>query len=207
LPFFKLLKKKGLIQWTPEAEAALENLKRYLASPPILVTPKRAKPLLLYVAAMTQVVSAVLVAEREEVLGKAMLEPNAGGCPAQPTNESPPPEANGALAGREPPDANGQWRLVQCPVYFVSTVLRDGRERYPEVEKLLLGVFLASRKLRHYFEAHRVMVVTLFPLERVLHNRSTMGRIAEWSLELSDFDLHFTNTTTIKSRVDANPRT
>ena len=40
LPFFKVLKKAGLVKWTPEAEAALQDLKRYLSSTPILVAPK-----------------------------------------------------------------------------------------------------------------------------------------------------------------------
>ena len=34
LPFFKVLKKAGPVKWTPEAEAALQDLKRYLSSPP-----------------------------------------------------------------------------------------------------------------------------------------------------------------------------
>src|SRR5664279_3326826 len=59
LPFFKLLKKTGPINWTPEAEAALQDLKRYLATPPILVAPKPKEPLLLYIAWTNQVVSAV----------------------------------------------------------------------------------------------------------------------------------------------------
>ena len=40
LPFFKVLKKAGPVKWTPEAEAALQDLKRYLSSTPILVAPK-----------------------------------------------------------------------------------------------------------------------------------------------------------------------
>jgi hypothetical protein len=51
LPFFKLLKKPGPVQWTPEAKAALQDLKEYLASPPTLVAPKPNELLLLYVAA------------------------------------------------------------------------------------------------------------------------------------------------------------
>ena len=51
LPFFKLLKKSGPVQWTPEAEEALQSLKSYLASPPILVAPVDKEPLLLYIAA------------------------------------------------------------------------------------------------------------------------------------------------------------
>ena len=40
LPFFKILKKAGPMEWTPEAEAALQDLKKYLSSTPILVAPK-----------------------------------------------------------------------------------------------------------------------------------------------------------------------
>ena len=66
MPFFKFLKKKGPVEWTPEAEEALRNLKQYLSSPPVLAAAQPGEPLLLYVAATTQVVSAVLIAEREE---------------------------------------------------------------------------------------------------------------------------------------------
>ena len=65
LPFFKILKKAGPMEWTPEAEAALQDLKKYLFSMLILVVPRPQEPLLLYLAATNQVVSAVLVAQRE----------------------------------------------------------------------------------------------------------------------------------------------
>ena len=65
LPFFKILKKAGPIEWTPEAEAALQDLKKYLSSTPVLVAPRPQEPLLLYLAATNQVVSAALVAQRE----------------------------------------------------------------------------------------------------------------------------------------------
>lgn len=76
LSFFKLLKKSRPVEWTPEAEATLQDLKKHLASPPILVVPKPSERLLLYVAATTQVVSAALVAEREEDLGIEESTPN-----------------------------------------------------------------------------------------------------------------------------------
>ena len=62
LPFFKILKKVGPVKWTPEAEAALRDFRRYLSSTLILVSPKPQEPLLLYLAATNQVVSAALVA-------------------------------------------------------------------------------------------------------------------------------------------------
>ena len=79
-PFFKILKKAGPVKWTPEAEAALQDLKRYLSSTPILVAPKPREPLLLYLAATNQVVSAALVVQRE-LEGEAAVgaEPSDGG--------------------------------------------------------------------------------------------------------------------------------
>ena len=50
------------MEWHLEADAALQNLKKYLSSTPVLVAPKPQEPLLLYLAAMNQVVSAALVA-------------------------------------------------------------------------------------------------------------------------------------------------
>ena len=37
MPFFKIMKRSSPFKWTPEAAVALEELKRYLVSPPILV--------------------------------------------------------------------------------------------------------------------------------------------------------------------------
>lgn len=52
--------------WRQEAQKALDHLKHLLANAPVLVFPDEGEKLLLYVAATTQVVSAVLVVEREE---------------------------------------------------------------------------------------------------------------------------------------------
>jgi hypothetical protein len=72
LPLYRLLKKLKHFSWTLEAEEALAKLKATLSNSPILVPPTPEEPLLLYVAATTQVVSAVLVVERAEE-GHALL--------------------------------------------------------------------------------------------------------------------------------------
>jgi hypothetical protein len=66
LPLYHLLKKSKHFSWTLEAEEALTKLKAMLSNPPILVSPAMGEPLLLYVAATTQVVSATVVVERAE---------------------------------------------------------------------------------------------------------------------------------------------
>jgi hypothetical protein len=49
---------------------------------------------------------------------------------------------------------------VQHPVYFISEVLGPSKIRYPKVQKVLYAVLLTTRKLRHYFDDHKVIVVT-----------------------------------------------
>ena len=66
LPLYHLLKKAKRFSWTPEAEEALDSLKKTLTYAPVLVPPQSAEPLLLYVVVTTQVVSATVVAERPE---------------------------------------------------------------------------------------------------------------------------------------------
>ena len=71
LHFFELMKKKGPFEWTPEADRAFQDLKRYLTSPPVLVAPRPLKPLVLYLAATPCSASAALVAVREEHQAKS----------------------------------------------------------------------------------------------------------------------------------------
>ncbi len=73
----------------------------------------------------------------------------------------------------ERPEEN-QEHLVQRSTYFVSEVLTESKQRYPHYQKLAYGVFLASRKLRHYFQEHPITVVSTAPMrEEHLVQRST----------------------------------
>jgi hypothetical protein len=67
------------------------------------------------------------------------------------------------------------------------------------VHKLLYVVLIASRKLRHYFQAHKISVVTSYPLRAVLHNPNVTDNIAKWAAELAEFELDFIAHHAIKS--------
>jgi hypothetical protein len=84
LPFFKLLWKSGPFVWTEDAEEAFQELKRYLTSPPEMVAPEPGEPLLLYIAATSEAVSMVLVAEWPDPYSTRELESSfAGGSGSQ----------------------------------------------------------------------------------------------------------------------------
>jgi ribonuclease HI len=55
--------------------------------------------------------------------------------------------------------------------------------------------------LCHYFQAHRIVVVTSFPLRAILHNSNATGNIAKWVVELAEFQLDFQPRHTVKSQV------
>jgi hypothetical protein len=59
----------------------------------------------------------------------------------------------------------------QYPVYFVSEVLAGPKKYYSEVEKICYAVIMCSRKVRHYFEAHQIRVLTNHALHDIFHNR------------------------------------
>jgi hypothetical protein len=67
---YRLMKKSDRFELTPEARAAFQELKALLSTQPVLAAPSSKEPLLLYIAATSQVVSTVLTVEREEQ-GKA----------------------------------------------------------------------------------------------------------------------------------------
>jgi hypothetical protein len=97
----------------------------------------------------------------------------------------------------------GQALPVQRPVYYISEVLSEMKARYLQVQKLL-AVVLARRKLRHYFEAHPVTVVSSFPLGEIIRNPDAAGRIAKWSVELMGETLAYAPRKVIKSQILAD---
>ena len=66
---------------------------------------------------------------------------------------------------------------VQKPVYYTSRALRGVEARYPQIEKLAFALITASRKLRHYFQAHIINVMTDHPLKKAMNKLEAAGRL------------------------------
>ena len=55
---------------------------------------------------------------------------------------------------------------VQKPVYYTNRALQGAEEMYPPMEKLAFALVIAARKLKPYFQAHTVVVLTEKPFTK-----------------------------------------
>ena len=93
---------------------------------------------------------------------------------------------------------------IQRPVYYVSKSLHEVEIRYLPLEKAVLSILQATRKLPHYFQAHTVVVLTQLPLRSILQSANYTGRIAKWGTILGAFDIRYMPRTAVKGQVLAD---
>nr|XP_023907735.1 uncharacterized protein LOC112019452 [Quercus suber] len=93
---------------------------------------------------------------------------------------------------------------TQQLVYFISKGFQGVEERYPQMEKLAFALVTTARKLKPYFQAHTIIVLTDQPLKRAMSSPEATGRMALWVIELSEFDIHYRQQTVIKGQAVAD---
>ncbi|XP_074363564.1 uncharacterized protein LOC141704145 [Apium graveolens] len=89
---------------------------------------------------------------------------------------------------------------TQSPIYYVSQVLKDAETRYPNLEKFALALVHSSRKLMQYFQGREIRVVTDQQLRKIIHKPDASGRLVNWAIELSQFNIRFVPHTAIKAQ-------
>ena len=68
------------------------------------------------------------------------------------------------------------------------------------MEKLAFALVTASRKLRHYFQAHVINVLTDHPLKKAMNKLEVAGRLIQWAIELSEFNVRYQLRSVIKTQ-------
>ena len=72
------------------------------------------------------------------------------------------------------------------------------------MEKLAFALVTVAQKLKPYFQAHTMVLLTDKPLRKAMSSLEVVGRMALWVVELSEFDIQYQLRTAIKGQVVAD---
>ena len=90
------------------------------------------------------------------------------------------------------------------PVFFVSKSLTDAETKYTHLEQAALALRTTAQKLRPYFQAHLVVVLTDLPLRGIIHKPDLSERMAHWAMELSEYGIQYKPRLSMKGQVLAD---
>ena len=88
----------------------------------------------------------------------------------------------------------------QKPVYYISHAMNGPRPRYQRLEKLVLALFIISRKLKYYFQIFPITVLAEHPLRTIMENPEVTRKISKWASELRLYRLKYELRTQLKAR-------
>ena len=93
---------------------------------------------------------------------------------------------------------------VQKPIYYISQAFQGVEASYPRMEKIGFALLVAFRKLRPYFQAYPIVIMTDQPIRKTVNKIDTIGRLIQWAIELSQFDIEYQPRAAINAQVLAD---
>nr|GEZ37810.1 reverse transcriptase domain-containing protein [Tanacetum cinerariifolium] len=93
---------------------------------------------------------------------------------------------------------------AQTPVYFISRTLQGPELNYSPMEKLVLSLVFATKRLRRYFQAHPITVITDQPIKQIMSRPDVAGRLQKWSIMLGEHNITYRPRTSIKGQILAD---
>nr|GFC54731.1 reverse transcriptase domain-containing protein [Tanacetum cinerariifolium] len=93
---------------------------------------------------------------------------------------------------------------TQTAVYFISRALQGLELNYSSMEKLVLSLVFAAKRLRRYFQAHPIAVITDQPIKQVMSRPDAAGRLQKWSIMLGEHNITYRPRTSIKGQILAD---
>ena len=92
----------------------------------------------------------------------------------------------------------------QLPIYYVSQAFQGAKAKYPRIEKIAFALIVVSRKLRPYFQANPILVMTDQPIKKSMNKPEAARRMVQWAIELSQFDIKYHPRIAIKAQALAD---
>ena len=89
---------------------------------------------------------------------------------------------------------------IQRLVYYTSQAFQGAKAKYSHMEKMAFSLIVASRKLRLYFQAHSIIVMTNQPIRKAMSKLDAAGRMVQQAIELSQFDIEYRPRIAIKAQ-------
>ena len=86
----------------------------------------------------------------------------------------------------------------------MSQTFQGAKAKYPCMEKIIFTLVVASRKLRPYFQANPILVITDQPIKKAMNKPKAARRLVQWEIKLSQFDVEYRPRTTIKAQALAD---
>ena len=71
---------------------------------------------------------------------------------------------------------------VQKPVYYTSQAFQGAEASYLRMEKIVFALLVAFRKLRPYFQAHPIVVMTDQPIRKTMNKIEATGRLIQLAI-------------------------
>ncbi|GJX66274.1 reverse transcriptase domain-containing protein [Tanacetum coccineum] len=88
---------------------------------------------------------------------------------------------------------------VQTLVYFISRALQGPELNYTPMEKLVLALVFAAKRLRRYFQAHPIAVITDQPIKQIISRPDVAGRLQKWSVMLGEHNITYRPRTNLSA--------
>ncbi|GKB22474.1 reverse transcriptase domain-containing protein [Tanacetum coccineum] len=90
---------------------------------------------------------------------------------------------------------------VQTLIYFVSRALSGPELNYTPIEKLVLALVFTAKRLRRYFQAHPIAVITDQPIKQIISRPDVAGRLQKWSVMLGEHNITYRPRTSVKEQI------
>ena len=65
------------------------------------------------------------------------------------------------------------------------------KPHYSAIEKMVLALVNAKKKLCHYFESHPIIMITDFPIKKILSKPNFSSRLTKWAINFGVFDIRY----------------
>ncbi|GJW47870.1 reverse transcriptase domain-containing protein [Tanacetum coccineum] len=93
---------------------------------------------------------------------------------------------------------------VQTPIYFISCALQGPELNYTPMEKLVLALVFAAKRLRRYFQAHPIAFITDQPIKQIISRPDVARRLQKWSVMLGEHNITYRPGTSMKGKILAD---